>query len=154
MVDVSLEASLDYLSKRLVQHTALLEVFTITGTEADDGTLRPIPPSLDSLPVGILWFQGEQVDAGNSERTLDTVQLLIFDRGTDGGFGYSSLVPYLKTVRVLLRTDLTLGGHATRCLYRGSGQVYPEQIDNGQQYLVLPINLELLFIDNTDEYSD
>ncbi|HET7128930.1 MAG TPA: hypothetical protein VFJ93_07640 [Gaiellaceae bacterium] len=154
MTDTSLAAVLDDLSEELVAGTDLKAVYTITGTEADDGSLRPIPPSFDSLPVGILWFQGETVDAGNAEATVDSITLLIFQRGTNGGYGYSTLVPYTDAIRILMRKDIAQHERATRRLYRGAGQIYPQTIDNGQPYLVLPINIEITRYHYSDDYSD
>lgn len=154
MTDTSLAAILDDIATELIAGTTLKAVYTITGTEADDGTLHPIPPSIDSTPVGILWFQGERTEAGNTETTVDSMQLLIFEHGTGDGYGYSVLLPYLDTIRVLMRSDLGQHGRATRRLYLGAGQIYGEQLDNGQTFVVLPINFEITRFAHTDTYSD
>lgn len=154
MTDTSLAAILDDLAIELVAGTSLKAVYAVTGTEADDGSLRPIPPAIDSTPVGVLWFQSESVDAGNAEVTVDEISLLIFERGTGDGYGYTILLPYLDEVKALLRSNLTQHERATRRLYRGAGQVYPEQVDNGQTYLVLPISFEITRMHYSDDYSD
>lgn len=154
MADTSLAANLDELAKRLVAGTDLKAVYAVTGTEADDGSLRPIPPSLDSIPVGILWFQQESTEAGNTESSVDLVDLLIWQRGTGNGYGYSLLLPYLDSVRILLQKKLINESRATRVLYQGASQIYPQTIDNGMTYLVLPIHLEILRLVHTDAYSD
>lgn len=153
MTDTSLAANLDELSNRLIAGTTLKAVYTITGTEADDGSLRPVPQSIDSTPVGVLWFQGETVLPGNSEFTVDDIDLLIFERGTSGGYGYTTLTPFLDVIRPFLRTNLTNSGRATELIYRGAGAIYPETINNGTVYLVLPLHIQIKRIANTSAYS-
>ncbi len=153
MTDTSLQANLDELARRVMAGTTIKAVYTITGTEADDGSMRPIPPSIDSTPVAILWFREDAVSAGNSEVALDRVDLLIFEHATGEGYGYSLLVPYIDVLKALFRTDMDNGGRATRVLYRGAGEIYPERLDNGQTYLVLPAHLEITRLYFSSDYA-
>lgn len=153
-IDTSLPACLDALAVRLKTITGMLQCYTVTGSLADDGTLQPIPPSIDSTPVSNLWFRGEDVAAGNSEMSVALIELGIWERGTSGGYGYTVLMNYPDRVKTLLRTDGTLGGRATLVEFLGADEIRPQFLNSGQPYLYLPCRIRLKRLYMSSDYRD
>lgn len=150
---MTLEAILDRTAIRVKTLTGMKECYTITGSSQDDGTLVPIPPSIDSTPVSLLWVRGGRLEAGNTERFVHDVELHIWERGVNGGYGVSTLVPFIERCRVLFRTDLDANETATRVLMRGYGEIFPQTMNNQQVYLVLPILLEFTETHYSSDYA-
>lgn len=151
---MTLEACLDYLALRLKEApVGLKDVYSVTGSSQDDGTLVPVPASFDDPPVGLLWPRGAPIEPGNVETVTHRVELHVWERGTDGGYGVRSLVPFIGRVLSLMRSDLTLGGNCTKCVMTGYGEIFPQTMNNGQPYLVLPIEFEIMEKHHSHDYS-
>ncbi len=131
-------------------------VYTVSVTQQDNSSLMPIPPSLDSTPIALLWYRGTfKFLPGNEERIAWRVDALIWERGADGGYGYTTLMPFADLFVPAFRSQaaLTLDGVVTKCQIAGVGEIFPQTINNGQLYLVLPIPFDLLNVYHSHDYS-
>lgn len=156
MTTLAIAGSIDKLSTRVSAIAGIKACWTVTGTAQDDGTLMPIPPSLDSTPVAVLWYRGTvKVLPGNEERIHWRVDALIWERGSEGGYGYRSLMPFADRFVAAFRSQaaLTLDGIVTKCQVAGVGEIFPQTINNGQTYLVLPIPFDLLNVYHSHDYN-
>lgn len=148
-----IDAILDELAKRVKTVEGITECFTVTGTAADDGTLKPIPPSFDTPPIALLWPRGADLGAGNSEHFVHRVDVQVWVSAADGGEAIKQLMPFVERFRVLFRTKLNVNERATRCTMRGYDEPYAEKLNGEQPYLVLPVRLEILETHYSNDYS-
>lgn len=150
---MSLHAILDELSKRVVGVGSISACFTVTGSERDDGTLKPIPPAFDTPPIALLWPRGGKQSPGGTEHFVHRIDLQVWESAADGGQAVKSLVPYVQLFRALFRTNLNVNGQATRLTMRGYAEPYAEKLNGEQPYLVLAIELEALETHFSNDYS-
>lgn len=156
MTVLAIAASVDKLAARVEAMTELKAVYTVTGTAQDDGTLLPIPPSIDSTPVALVWYRGtSRILPGNEERITWRIDVLVWERGTEGGYGYRTLMPFADRFVTAFRSTpaLTLDGIVTKCQIDTIGEVFPQTINTGQVYLVLPVTFTLLNVYHSHDYS-
>lgn len=156
MTVLAIAGSIDKLAARVAAISGIKAVYTVTGTAQDDGSLLPIPPALDVTPVAVLWYRGTtKFLPGNEERIAWRVDALVFERGTEGGYGYRALMPIADRFPPAFRSQaaLTLDGIVTKCQIAGIGEIFPQTINNGQVYLVLPVPFDLLNVYHSSDYS-
>lgn len=156
MTALSVSGSIDKLAARITAISGIKAVYTVTGTAQDDGTLMPIPPSIDVTPVAVLWYRGTtKFLPGNEERIAWRVDAMIWERGAEGGYGYRSLMPFADSFPPAFRSQaaLTLDGIVTKCQIAEIAEIFPQTINNGQVYLVLPITFDLLNVYHSHDYS-
>jgi len=141
--------SLDAIAVKAETMTGMKRAYSATGGGVSSA-IRPIPRGIDDGPVGVVWIGSAEVEGGNSEfLTIHTV-LDIWVPAVDSGYAYKTLTAFCDRVRTAFRSDMNLGGQCTRCQFTGWQEPENEEV-NGRQFLVLPIQLEVLIVRQADD---
>jgi hypothetical protein len=141
---MSLVGSLDAIAVKAETMSGLKRCYSATGGGVSS-TLRPIPRSIDDTPVGVVWIGSAEMAGGNSEFLIVDVRVDVWVRADDAGWAYKTLAAFPDLARTAFRSDMDLGGQATRCQLTGWDEPESETV-NERQFLVLPLRLGLLIV--------
>ena len=139
---MSVVGSLDAIAVKAESMAGLKRCYSATGGGVSS-TIRPIPRNVDDGPVGVVWLGSAEVEGGNAEHLIIDVVLDIWVRADDPGYAYRTLTAFCDLARTAFRSDMNLGGEATRCQFGGWSDPETETV-NDRSYLVLPIHLPTL----------
>lgn len=139
---MSVVGSLDAIAVKAETITGLKRCYSATGGGVSS-TIRPIPRGIDDGPVGVVWIGPGDTEGGNAEALLVDVRLDIWVQADEAGYAYRTITAFCDLVRTAFRSDMDLGGEATRCQFAGWDEPYAEEV-NGRQYLVIPFRLPTL----------
>ena len=104
---------------------------------------RPIPRNIDDTPVATVWIGAGEMEGGNAEHVTFYPTLDIWCAAENAAWANKTLTQFIDLARTAFRTDMNMGGEATRCHMVGWGE--PEVEDIGERtFLVLPIQLSVL----------
>jgi hypothetical protein len=136
---MSTVGSLDAIATKVGSIAGIKRCYGV-GASSD---VRPIPQGIDDPPVAVVIFDGAEQASGHAEALVLSVTVDIWARATNAGYANKTLLTFIDLARTAFRADMDLGGECTRCSMVGADALQPEDV-NGQQYLVLPIRLEVL----------
>lgn len=139
---MSVVGSLDAIAVKAETMSGLKRCYSATGGGVSS-TIRPIPRGIDDGPVGVVWIGSGTTEGGNHEHVTVDVRLDIWVPADEPGYAYKTLTAFCDLARTAFRSDMDLGGQATRCQFTGWDEPYAEEV-NGRQYMVLPIRLDTL----------
>jgi len=114
---------------------------------------RVMPQSVDDWPIAIIWPDAGALQPGNGpEPFLHTVEARVWANASNPAYAFQTLYSFLEPVRVAFRSDLTLAGACTRCVFLGYD---PLEVDDahGKPFFVLPLLFEVLEHTATTAYS-
>ena len=147
---MALDAIMDAVAVRAATLTGLLACYSAAAS-SEGATM--IPRSVDDSPVGIVWFDGDTVEAGNYEVVVIQLELQIWVSAADDiGEAYKTIIPFRDRARVLFRTDTDSNATAVRVLWTGTGAVDVEEV-HGKNFLTMPIQLEALEVYVSNDYA-
>ena len=147
---MALDAIMDAVAVRAATLTGLRACYS-AASSPEGATM--IPRSVDDSPIGIVWFDGDTVEAGNFEVAVIQLELQIWVSAVnDIGEAYRKIIPFRDRARVLFRTDLDANGTAVRVLWTGTGAVDVEEV-HGKPFLTMPTQLEALEIYASTDYT-
>ena len=141
---MSILGSLDAVAVKAGAITGIKRCYSATGGGVSS-TLRPIPRSIDDTPVAVVWLGSGDMASANEEFLHVELRLDIWVRADDPGWAYKTLAAFPDLCLTAFRSDMDLGGQATRCQMTGWDEPEGETV-NERQYLVLPIRLGLLIV--------
>lgn len=141
---MSITTLMDYIAERArTEVTGLLNCYSAGAGDPDDAHF--IPPDIDDGPVGIVMLGSSEAEAGNDETEVHSVYIRVWVPCPPEAIDWAmqQLTPFPERFKAAFRTDITQGGTATRCLYRGYDEPDVDQ-GWGKQYLTIDIRFEVL----------
>lgn len=139
---MSILGSLDAIAVKAETVSGLKRCYSATGSGISS-TIRPIPRGIDDGPVGVVWVGSGETTGGNIEHVVIDVTLDIWVRADDPGYAYKTIVGFIDPIRNAFRSDMNLGGEATRCQFAGWDEPQTETVGD-RTFLILPVRLDLL----------
>lgn len=149
---MSLETILDAVGNRIYDITGVHAVYGAAASASPDD-VKPMPNSFDADVTCVLWPDGGQLTAGNSERFAHDFSAHFWAHKATLGNALQTLVPFVERLRTTFRTNTTLTASCVWCLVQGYDAPTDETV-NGVEYLVLSVRFRALEIHNSSDYSD
>lgn len=143
---------LDYVGNRVA--AGIPGVTAVYSAHASDNPDRVlwIPDSIDAEVTCLVWPGAGAVTAGNTESYVYDVDLHYWVNRALVGQALATAVGCIDATLPLLRRDITAGGHAAWVQQRGH-QGPGDEVVNGVSYLVATVNLQLLVLHFSHDYT-
>ncbi len=147
---MSIETICNNLAVRVASLSGMKGAYSAVSTTTPS---RYMPDSVDDWPIAIVWPDGGDLGAGNGpEPFMHQVEARIWVNAANTGAAFKLAWPFVELARVLFRTDVTLSGACTRCLFVGYGPIEADQA-HGKPFYILPLRFEVLEHTATNAYS-
>lgn len=120
----------------------------VSGTSA-----RVMPATVDDWPIAIVWPDTGELQPGNGpEPFLHRIEVRVWVSAVNPGYAFQTAYGFVEPVRVAFRSNITLSGACTRCVFLGWESLEADEA-HGKTFFVLPLLFEVLEHTATTAYS-